>query len=109
MTLGYLLGDGGITKATDDDDWLHTGDVVVMNEIGYIDITDRIKDMYIVGGFNAYPAEIERMMVEHPDIGIHQSSVCLRSDWARLVPPSSSEPLAASSPKRLSSHGAARE
>ena len=41
-----------------------------MNELGYIDITDRIKDMYIVGGFNAYPAEIERMMVEHPDIGI---------------------------------------
>ena len=70
VTPGYLLGDGGVTKATDDNDWLHTGDVVVMNELGYIDITDRIKDMYIVGGFNAYPAEIERMMVEHPDIGI---------------------------------------
>ena len=70
VTPGYLLGDGGVTKATDDDGWLHTGDVVVMNDVGYIDITDRIKDMYIVGGFNAYPAEIERMMVEHPEIGI---------------------------------------
>jgi len=70
VTPGYLLGDNGVTPATDEDGWLHTGDVVVMNDLGYIDITDRIKDMYIVGGFNAYPAEIERMMVEHPEIGI---------------------------------------
>jgi acyl-CoA synthetase (AMP-forming)/AMP-acid ligase II len=40
-----------------------------MDERGYIDITDRKKDMFIVGGFNAYPAEIERMMLAHPGIG----------------------------------------
>ncbi|MCZ6829054.1 MAG: FadD3 family acyl-CoA ligase [Gammaproteobacteria bacterium] len=42
--------------------WLKTGDVGVMDESGYIRITDRIKDMFIVGGFNCYPAEIENML-----------------------------------------------
>ena len=41
-----------------------------MDDQGYIDITDRKKDMFIMGGFNAYPAEIERMMLEHPEIGL---------------------------------------
>jgi acyl-CoA synthetase (AMP-forming)/AMP-acid ligase II len=47
---------------------LHTGDVGTLDERGYLRITDRIKDMYIVGGFNAYPVEIERMLVQHPKI-----------------------------------------
>ena len=47
------------------DGWLHTGDIGVMNERGYIRITDRLKDMFIVGGFNAYPAEIEHTLLEH--------------------------------------------
>src|SRR5262249_53875195 len=49
--------------------WLHTGDVAVMNDRGYIRITDRMKEMFIVGGFNAYPAEIENMINEHPAVG----------------------------------------
>jgi acyl-CoA synthetase (AMP-forming)/AMP-acid ligase II len=40
-----------------------------MNERGYITITDRTKDMFIVGGFNAYPAEIENMISDHPAVG----------------------------------------
>jgi acyl-CoA synthetase (AMP-forming)/AMP-acid ligase II len=40
-----------------------------MNDRGYIRITDRTKDMFIVGGFNAYPAEIENMISEHPGVG----------------------------------------
>jgi acyl-CoA synthetase (AMP-forming)/AMP-acid ligase II len=40
-----------------------------MDERGYIDITDRVKDMFINGGFNAYPAEIENLMLRHPHIG----------------------------------------
>ena len=57
------------TRATvDADGWLHTGDIGNMDERGYIRITDRVKDMFIVGGFNAYPAEIEAMMVSHPAI-----------------------------------------
>ncbi len=50
------------------DGWLHTGDIGVMDERGYLKITDRKKDMFIVGGFNAYPAEIENDLSRHPRI-----------------------------------------
>ena len=55
-------------EAIDAEGWLHTGDVGVMDERGYLDITDRLKDMFIVGGFNAYPAEIEALLGAHPAI-----------------------------------------
>jgi HIP---CoA ligase len=48
--------------------WLRTGDIGLMDQKGYIRITDRKKDMYIVGGFNAYPAEIEGILVQHPSV-----------------------------------------
>ncbi len=70
VTPGYLDAPEQTAEAIDSEGWLHTGDVAVMNERGYIDITDRKKDMFIMGGFNAYPAEIERMMVEHPLVGM---------------------------------------
>ncbi|WP_274559725.1 FadD3 family acyl-CoA ligase [Streptomyces spiramyceticus] len=50
------------------DGWLRTGDVGVLDASGNLRITDRIKDMFIVGGFNAYPAEIEQLLGLHPDI-----------------------------------------
>ena len=53
----------------DADGWLHTGDVGAMDERGYLRITDRKKDMFIVGGFNAYPAEIENVILAHPSVG----------------------------------------
>jgi len=56
------------TAATVEDGWLKTGDIGVMNEAGYVRITDRLKDMYIVGGFNTYPAEIEHTLLEHPAV-----------------------------------------
>jgi len=66
---GYIHDPEGTAEAIDGDGWLHTGDVAVMNERGYIRITDRTKDMFIVGGFNAYPAEIENMINDHPAVG----------------------------------------
>jgi acyl-CoA synthetase (AMP-forming)/AMP-acid ligase II len=70
VTPGYLDEPEQTAEAIDLEGWLHTGDVAVMDETGYIDITDRKKDMFIMGGFNAYPAEIERVMVEHPLVGL---------------------------------------
>jgi len=66
---GFIHDPEATAEAIDADGWLHTGDVAVMNERGYITITDRTKDMFIVGGFNAYPAEIENMINEHPAVG----------------------------------------
>lgn len=68
--LGYLDDPEHTAETIDADGWLHSGDIGVMDEDGYVDITDRLKDMYLVGGFNAYPAEIERIMLDHPDIGV---------------------------------------
>ncbi|HWW52274.1 MAG TPA: FadD3 family acyl-CoA ligase [Acidimicrobiales bacterium] len=68
VMLGYYDDPEATASAIDADGWLHTGDVAVMDDRGYIRITDRKKDMFIVGGFNAYPAEIEGMMLRHPSI-----------------------------------------
>lgn len=70
VTPGYLDDPIKTAESITLDGWLRTGDIAVINADGYIDITDRKKDMFIMGGFNAYPAEIERMMIEHPDVGL---------------------------------------
>jgi acyl-CoA synthetase (AMP-forming)/AMP-acid ligase II len=70
---GYFADPAATAAAIDEDGWLHTGDVGVLDEDGNLRITDRIKDMFIVGGFNAYPAEIESVLVGHP--GIAQAAV----------------------------------
>jgi acyl-CoA synthetase (AMP-forming)/AMP-acid ligase II len=65
---GYWDDPAETAKAVDAEGWLHTGDVGVMDTRGYLRITDRIKDMFIVGGFNCYPAEIENLMYRHGGI-----------------------------------------
>lgn len=65
---GYFDDEVATREAIDADGWLHTGDVGVLDERGYLRITDRLKDMFIVGGFNCYPAEIERLLADHPAI-----------------------------------------
>lgn len=65
---GYLDDPEQTAEAIDADGWLHSGDIGVMDKRGYIDITDRKKDMFIVGGFNAYPAEIENTLSSHADV-----------------------------------------
>jgi HIP---CoA ligase len=69
VMLGYFEDPAATAEAIDADGWLHTGDVGVLDERGYLRITDRMKDVFIVGGFNCYPAEIERLLAEHPAIG----------------------------------------
>ncbi len=66
---GYFDAEEETKKAIDADQWLHTGDIGTLDERGYIKITDRLKDMFIVGGFNAYPAEIENILLNMPGIG----------------------------------------
>lgn len=65
---GYLDDPAATAEAIDAEGWLHTGDVGYLDSRGYLRITDRLKDMYIAGGFNCYPAEIERAMAAHPAI-----------------------------------------
>jgi acyl-CoA synthetase (AMP-forming)/AMP-acid ligase II len=67
---GYFRAPEQTAEAIDPDGWLHTGDVGTLDHEGYLAITDRIKDMYIVGGFNAYPAEIEAVLLRHPEIAM---------------------------------------
>jgi HIP---CoA ligase len=69
LMAGYFGDDAATAEAIDADGWLHTGDVGVLDEAGNLKITDRTKDMFVVGGFNAYPAEIENMLMEHPSVG----------------------------------------
>lgn len=65
---GYL-DDPDATREVIRDGWLHTGDIGTLDAAGNLRITDRLKDMVIVGGFNVYPAEVENVLAEHPDIG----------------------------------------
>ena len=55
-------------EVIDKDGWLHTGDLAVMDENGYVRITGRAKDMIIRGGENVYPREIEEFLYTHPDV-----------------------------------------
>lgn len=65
---GYFEDPHETAKAITPDGWLLTGDVGFTDADGNLRITDRIKDMFIVGGFNAYPAEIEQLLGLHPDV-----------------------------------------
>ena len=62
VMLGYLDDPEATAAAIDADGWLHTGDVGTVDDKGNLRITDRLKDMYICGGFNVYPAEVEQVL-----------------------------------------------
>lgn len=65
---GYYEDPAATAEVLGEDGWLRTGDIGVLDDEGNLRITDRIKDMFIVGGFNAYPAEIEQLLGVHPDV-----------------------------------------
>ena len=65
---GYLDDPEATAAALSADGWLRTGDLGVLDERGNLRIVGRSKDMFIVGGFNAYPAEIENALLRHPDV-----------------------------------------
>ena len=70
---GYFNDSEATAAAIDDDGWLHTGDVGFVDSAGNLAITDRLKDMYVSGGFNVYPAEVEAVLRRHP--GVEQVAV----------------------------------
>jgi acyl-CoA synthetase (AMP-forming)/AMP-acid ligase II len=70
VMLGYLDDPEATAEAIDAHGWLHTGDVGTMDANGHVRITDRLKDMYISGGFNVYPAEVEKLLSNHPAVGM---------------------------------------
>ncbi|MEU2620389.1 FadD3 family acyl-CoA ligase [Streptomyces sp. NPDC007157] len=65
---GYYEDATATAETLTADGWLRTGDIGVLDAAGNLRITDRLKDMFIVGGFNAYPAEIEQLLGLHPDV-----------------------------------------
>jgi acyl-CoA synthetase (AMP-forming)/AMP-acid ligase II len=88
---GYWRAPELTAAAVDPDGWLHTGDIGVLDAAGNLAIVDRKKDLFIVGGFNAYPAEIENLLLRHPSVG--QVAVIGVPDdalgevgWAHVVP-----------------------
>ena len=66
---GYFHDAEATAAAIDQDGWLHTGDVGFLDADGNLAITDRLKDMYVSGGFNVYPAEVEAVLRRHPSVG----------------------------------------
>jgi fatty-acyl-CoA synthase len=65
---GYYNMEDKTSEVIDDERWLHTGDLAVMDEEGYVRITGRAKDMIIRGGENVYPREIEEFLYTHPEV-----------------------------------------
>ena len=81
LMLGYYGDEEATRAAIDADGWLHTGDVGRLDPDGYLTVTDRLKDMYICGGFNVYPAEVEQVLARLD--GVAESAVIGVAD-ARL-------------------------
>lgn len=70
VMLGYLDDPAATAETIDTGGWMHTGDVGTMDEAGYLRITDRMKDLFISGGFNVYPAEVEKLLAAHPAVAM---------------------------------------
>ncbi len=65
---GYLNNDEATRHTIDDDGWLHTGDIAVVDEDGYFEIVDRLKELIKYKGFQVAPAELEALLINHPEV-----------------------------------------
>ena len=81
VMLGYFEDEEATRAVIDAEGWFHTGDVGRLDEHGCLKITDRLKDMFIVGGFNVYPAEVENVLRQHSSVN---ESAVIGVDDARL-------------------------
>lgn len=70
VMLGYHGNPEATAETIEPDGWLHTGDIATMDESGHVFVVDRCKDLIITGGYNVYPAEIERVLSEHPAVAM---------------------------------------
>jgi len=70
VMMGYFNNDVATCETIEADGWLHSGDIAYIDEQGYIFIVDRKKDMILTGGYNIYPAEIERVISTHPGVAM---------------------------------------
>ncbi|EHI43593.1 dicarboxylate-CoA ligase PimA [Rhodococcus opacus PD630] len=70
VTMGYINNDAATEQAIDPDGWLHTGDVATRDGQGHFFVVDRLKDMILTSGYNVYPAEIERILMEHVSVAL---------------------------------------
>ncbi|MDJ0396488.1 long-chain fatty acid--CoA ligase [Rhodococcus sp. G-MC3] len=68
VTAGYWGNETATAASFTDGGWFHTGDIAYQDDEGYVFIVDRLKDMYISGGENVYPAEVENVLFQHPDV-----------------------------------------
>ncbi|HTX01161.1 MAG TPA: fatty acid--CoA ligase, partial [Acidimicrobiales bacterium] len=68
VMIGYFEDPAATAAAIDADGWLHTGDVGYLHDDGHLTITDRLGDMFTVGGFNVYPAEVEQVICQLPAV-----------------------------------------
>ena len=70
VMLGYYGNEAATRAAIEPDGWMHTGDIATRDEEGHYFVVDRRKDLIITGGFNVYPAEIERVVAAHPAVAM---------------------------------------
>jgi long-chain acyl-CoA synthetase len=70
VTMGYLNNPRATAETVTPDGWLHTGDLATHDGSGHFFVIDRLKDVIITGGYNIYPAEIERIMIEHEAVAL---------------------------------------
>jgi long-chain acyl-CoA synthetase len=70
VMMGYYNNAEATAATIDPDGWLHTGDVATHDGLGHFFVVDRLKDMILTGGYNVYPAEIERVLIDHPTVAL---------------------------------------